>query len=186
MMKSFEDISGEIEDLEEGGGIDRYCISIKNPLQFALTIDYLSTGFTFRQSSQILQMTKERTGHALLGCLSDVKAANYARFACAINLQKISELIQISWTFSIALDMTTHMGISYLDIRIRFHLKAFGIVNVHFLAIPVFDRHTGEKIFLTAAKAFNSVCNDWCNIIVGCSSDGEGKMTGRVSDKKIA
>ena len=48
--------------------------------------------------------------------------ANYARFAVTLNLQKIAEMLEQSWTFSIALDMSTHMSTSYLNIRLRLHL----------------------------------------------------------------
>ena len=49
--------------------------------------------------------------------------------------------------------MSTHIGTSYLDIRIRLHLENAGIINLHLLAIPVYDRHTGQVIFEVASKA---------------------------------
>ena len=89
--------------------------------------------------------------------------------------------MQKSWAFSLALDMSTHMSISYLDIRLRLYLLSYGIINVHFLAISVYERHTGEVIFLTATEALDAMCPEWRDIIVGGSSDGESKMTGCVS-----
>ena len=79
-----------------------------------------------------LLSTKDLTGSASIGCVSDATVAKYARFAVAINLQKIAQLLEQSWKFSIALNMSTHMSTSYLDIRFRLHLLKYGILNVHF------------------------------------------------------
>ena len=73
------------------------------------------------------------------------------------------------------------MSTSYLDIRIRLHLKEAGIINAHLLAVPVYVRHTAQAIFNTATKALDVLCPSWRDIIVGISTDGERKMTGRVS-----
>ena len=55
-----------------------------------------------------MRTTKEKTGLAAIGSCRDSTIAKYARFACAVNLQKISELLQETWTFAVALDMSTH------------------------------------------------------------------------------
>jgi hypothetical protein len=181
MMRSFEDFAGDTEELQEGEGVDRFCIVIKNPVQFSLTVDYLSVGCSFRQAARIMISTKERTGLAAIGTCSDLTVAKYARYACAINLQKISELLDSAWTFAVALDMSTHMSTSYLDIRIRLHLNGPGIINMHLLAIPIFERHTGLVMFQTASRALDVLCPTWRDIIIGISTDGERKMTGHVS-----
>ena len=67
------------------------------------------------------------------------------------------------------------MSTSYLDIRLRLHLLKYGILNVHFLVIPVYGRHTGEVIFSTACEALDAVLPQWIDIIIGTTSDGEKK-----------
>ena len=71
------------------------------------------------------------------------------------------------------------MATAYLDVRIRLHNNN-DIVDLHFLAIPMVERHTSEAIFDTAAKAFGVVCGPWRDILIGVSTDGERKMTGRI------
>jgi len=73
------------------------------------------------------------------------------------------------------------MSTSYLDIRIRLHLENAGIVNLHLLAIPAFDRHTGQVTFEVASKALDVLCESWRDMLIGISTDGEKKTTGRVS-----
>jgi hypothetical protein len=41
----------------------------------------------------------------------------------------------------------------------------------------VHQRHTGETIFNTFAKAMDALFPDWRETITGASSDGEKKMT---------
>ena len=47
MMRPFEDFADAVEELEEGKGVDRYCIVIKNPAQFSLAIGYLKASCSF-------------------------------------------------------------------------------------------------------------------------------------------
>lgn len=181
MMKGFEDFADSSEQLADGEGGDRFRVVIKNPVQFNLAIDYLRVGCSFRQASRIMHAVKERTGLAAVGACSDATISKYARYACAINLQKISEVLADAWTFAIALDMSTHMSTSYLDIRIRLHLNRSGILNWHILAVPIYERHTAEAIFEALVKLLDVLCPDWRAVIVGISTDGERKMTGRTN-----
>ena len=181
MMACFQDVADERESLQDGHGQDRFRVIVKKQLQFSLAIDYLYAGLSFRQAARVLQLTKERSGLASIGACSDSTISKYARIACAVNLQNISELLEKAWTFSVALDMSTHMSTSYLDIRLRFHLAACGIINVHFLAIPVYEKHTAAVIFDTASKALDVICPSWRDTIIGVSTDGERKMTGHIS-----
>ena len=70
-------------------------------------------------------------------------------------------MIEEAWKFLVALDMSTHMRTSYLDIRIRLNLNRHGIVIVHLLDIPVYKRHTSAVIFDTAAKDLDVLCPLW-------------------------
>uniref|UniRef100_A0AAV1UCJ2 Uncharacterized protein n=1 Tax=Peronospora matthiolae TaxID=2874970 RepID=A0AAV1UCJ2_9STRA len=116
MMQPFLDIADGSENLENGEGVDYYHVYVKNFLQFDLSVGHLAAAYALRQSSCILLSMSELTGFTKIGCASDATVAKYARFAVAIDLQKIAELLEQSWTFSIALDKTTHMSTSYLDI----------------------------------------------------------------------
>ena len=105
-------------------------------------------------ASRILPMTKENTGLASLGSVFEGKVAAFARFVFALNLQSLQNLLARVWTFSVAMDMSTYMANSYLDIRIRFPWKG-SVLNFHLFAIPMFSRRTSEEIFLHAAKALD-------------------------------
>ena len=62
MMHPFLDFADAVKELEEGKGVDRYCIVIKNPAQFSLAIGYLKASCSFWQTSCVMMMTKEKTG----------------------------------------------------------------------------------------------------------------------------
>ncbi|BFI14114.1 hypothetical protein MPTK1_5g00010 [Marchantia polymorpha subsp. ruderalis] len=155
----------------------RYRIHLKNLAQFYLISDYLSVGASFRMVSRILAMTKESTSLASLVSVSEGKVDAFARYVCALNLQSLKDLLARVWTFFVAMDMSIHMATSYLNIRIRLHRKS-SILNFHLLAIPMFSRHTGEQIFLHAAKALDVLALSWKKLILSISTDGERKMTG--------
>ena len=115
-------------------------------------------GLSFRKASRLLQHTKECSRLASIGACSDSTISKYARIACAINLQKVYNLLEEAWTFPVALDMSTHMSTPYLNIRICMHLNRHVIFNVHLIAVPVYERHTDAVIFDTAAKALDVLC----------------------------
>lgn len=77
---------------------------------------------------------------------------------------------------SAVLHMLTHMNTSYLDKRIHLHLLKFCIVNLHVVAVPMYQRHTAQVIFDTTARALDVPCPSWRNIVIGVSTDGETKM----------
>ena len=179
-LANFENVIEPAEDEQDSDlQTDGYRVILKNPAQFQLVVDYISVGASFRMASRILQMTGDRTGLASIGSANEGKVTAYIRIACALNLQKISEVMGSSWTFSLAMDMSTHMETSYLDIRVRLFTGG-AIHNFHLIAIPMFSRHTGEEIFVHAAKALDVICPNWRDILVSVSTDGERKMTGRV------
>ncbi|KAG6616930.1 ABC transporter C family member 5 [Phytophthora cinnamomi] len=113
-----------------------YVLNIVNPVQFHLIVDYLSIGMSFRMALATLTKTRHRTGLASLGSCTPELPAKYAGFACMINLQKLNSLMAAEWTFAIALDMSTHLSVSYLDIRVRLYFNG-RLLNFHLLAIPI-------------------------------------------------
>ena len=76
--------------------------------------------------------------------------------------------------------MSTHMSPLYLGILIRLHLNSYYIANVHLISVPMYERHTAAMIFDTAAKALDVLCPSWKDSIVGVSTYGKRKMTGRI------
>ena len=101
-----------------------------------------------------MQSTKTLTGLGTLGFCQDTNVAKYARLCVAINLQKVALVLRKVWAFSAAADIATHMGTSYLDVRVRL-CWSMAVLNIHLLSIPMHDRHTGEIMFDTMAKCLD-------------------------------
>ena len=106
---------------------------------------------------------------------------NYVRMVCAINLHRIKGLVNNSWALSVAIDAATHHSTSYLDVRVRLFVpgKASHLQNFHLVALPIFDRHTGEVMYGMIFKLLNVICPDWKVKLIGVSSDGAANMTGQ-------
>ncbi|UIZ27025.1 hypothetical protein KXD40_002423 [Peronospora effusa] len=174
MMQTFVIISEGSKDLKMEKGVDCYRIDIKNFLQQNLILlsNILAAACTFRQSSRVLLFTKVLTGLDSIGCASDATVAKCDRVVKAV------------------LDVLYCTG--YVDTHEHFvsrHLSPFIYYSVWYsqcplLAIPVYavyERHTGEVIFSTACEALDATLPQWRDIIIGTSSDGENKMSGRFS-----
>ncbi len=125
--------------------------------------------------------TKEQTVLAVIGNINVASVCRSARFICALSLQKISEMLMSRrvWAFSIALDMSSHKGVSYTDIRLRLCWHG-EILNLHLVSFPVFRRHTGENMFNVSANFLDNICEEWRNSLIGVATDGARSMTGRI------
>ena len=89
MLAAFTDIADADEIQEYDGKLqtDRYGIKIINPIQFNLTIEYLTVDVTFRQFKSIIRATKEQAGLASIGSTNKATVCQYTRFVCALRLK---------------------------------------------------------------------------------------------------
>lgn len=158
------------------GAISWYLIRISNPNQFALVVSYLVAGLSSRQSSVVLYATKTLLGVSMRKC-SDSMVSTNARFLCALNLQRMSDLLSKSQMFSIALDMSTHLSVSYCHVRVRLWWR-FDVHEFHLISISMHDQHTRFAIFNVTVKFLDAMCSNWSDSIVDVSTDGEKNMTG--------
>lgn len=133
--------------------VNTYVVMLKAPRRFALCVKYIACGASFRRASRLMDYTKMESGISFYGGCTAVVASNYARVVCAHSLQIISDIIAKTWCFSIALDGSTHKGTAYLDTRIRFFWEG-SMHNFHLMAIPLFERHTGENMLSVLFQFF--------------------------------
>jgi hypothetical protein len=156
LLESFVLTLDSSEDAADAGDVSRYAITVTNTKQFQLVVQYSAVGLSFRQVTQVIMETKEVLDIESIGSCSEGIVSRYARFICAMNLQCIAELLRQCWAFSVAFDMATHMATLYCDVRIRICHKST-VHDFHLLSIPVHERHTGEIIFNTFAKAMDAL-----------------------------
>jgi hypothetical protein len=140
----------EEEEEEESNASYPYSVTIpkSKTTVFQLFVRYVSCGASFRLASNILSCMYDVLHNPFLRACSRHDVANYIRVVCAVNLQRIPRYLRRAWAFSIALDSATHQNTSYLDVRFRIFMSAFyNIVNLHAVALPMFNWHTGEVMF---------------------------------------
>ena len=87
-------------------------------------------------------------------------------------------------TFSLALDMSTHMSTSYLDIQTQFFYGS-NVHNFHLVVVPLFTCHTGEQMYLHVEKILDILCPEWQSIMLSITIGGEIKMTGHISKELL-
>lgn len=155
-----------------------FTITIKKPSEFYLTVDFISHGLSFRQVQAVLDSLHKR--RKISSIIYRENISNIARIVCALNLQRISSLLNnhTMWAFSLACDGSTHRGQSYLDNRIRVYFNG-KLYNLHLLAIPMFERHTADNVVNLISRLLNILCPAWRIKLIGLGSDGEAKMTGQ-------
>lgn len=161
---------------DQGG---TYLVEVKTLKRFQLAVKLVALGDSFRSVSRQLGVIREETGMAEFGGASDVTISNYVRIVCAASLQSLSEIWAKSWAVSISFDCSTHQTRSYVDIRIRVFLNG-DLQNLHLIALPMFDRHTGEIITALLERLFDALFKDWKTSLIGLTTDGDRTMTGRV------
>jgi hypothetical protein len=119
-------------------------VTVSKVLTFSLVIYYIGAGLSFRQASQNLSSTADRTGLAKLKGVRENKVAKFFRTVVRVNLHVLSDLLKNreSCAFSLAFDGATEQGRSLLDLRVRLCLRG-DIKNLKLLAIPLPESDTG-------------------------------------------
>jgi hypothetical protein len=120
---------------------------------------------------------KEETGMGSLGSVTDYEVGQLCRIVCAVNLQYLKELFKKLWAFSIGLDAGNNAGSSYLDIRMQCFFKG-NLQNLHLLAIPMRERHTGEYQYNLVVSLLDVLAPNWRHQLIGIATDGASTMTG--------
>ena len=192
LMDEQDDFDSEEDDIVNGGNVnsklveifclseneDYYEASWNNRLQFELIVSYISMSMSFRQCSRALEEVKVKCGLGAVGCVNREKISTCVHYVCAYNLQTIKTVLENVWEFSIAVVGGTKSTVPYLDIRIRFVVSA-KLINIHLIALPCFERHTEENMFILLAKFLDALYKDWRTKLLSVCSDGASNMTGR-------
>ncbi len=177
-MKLF--ILNEVDEDEDDSHL--YTVTIKNIMRFNLAMDHVGSGMSFRQTASAIQHAKEHTKTAKLASITDLMVVQYVRIMVSSTLQQIADCLDDKsvWAMSMASDGSTHRGQSFFNLRIRICFRG-RLLNLHLVAIPMFDRHTGN-IFNMLVKFFDALYGKWRAKLIGMSSDGENTMTGHHTD----
>ncbi|KAE9339884.1 hypothetical protein PF008_g11365 [Phytophthora fragariae] len=149
-------------------------------MRFTLSVKHLRVGLSFRQTAAVIQQQYNVTGNSKLYGMTDAMTGTYARILVAYSFQRISNLIADPnmWGFAFACDITTHTDRSFIDQRVRVAVDSV-LVNLHLLAIPMFDRHTAVVQVRLIVRVLDILSANWRDKLIGISSDGENTMTGR-------
>jgi hypothetical protein len=81
------------------------------------------------------------------------------------------------WAMSLAGDGNTHRGQSFFDLRLHVYYRG-NLVNLHLVAMLMFERHTTFNIFNMISKFMDALYSKWRAKLIGMSTDGENTMTG--------
>jgi len=82
------------------------------------------------------------------------------------------------WAMSLAGDDSTHRGQSFFDLCVRICFRGW-LLNLHLVAISMFDRHMAGNIFNMLVKFLDAMYGKWRTKLISMSSDGENTMIGR-------
>ncbi|CAI5741065.1 unnamed protein product [Hyaloperonospora brassicae] len=165
-------------------GAASYTVNIKNPMRYHLVIDHVGVGISFRQTAISIGHAENRAQLPKLAGINDLIVGKFIRVQVAIALKRIADMLSNDdqvWALSLAGDVSTHLGHSLFDLRLRLYWHG-RLLNLHLVALPMFDRHTAENMFNMIAKLMDALFPNWRDNLIGVSSDGENTMTGRHRD----
>jgi hypothetical protein len=156
-----------------------YTVMIKNVLQFKLAMDYVSIGMSFRQTAEAIQKAKDRKKTTKLTSINDAIVDQYRHVLLVVALSKIATILddESVWAMSLVGDESMHCGQLFFDLRLQvcYHGE---LVNLHLVAILMFEHHLELNIFNMIAKVMDALYVKWRAKLIGMSSDGENTMMG--------
>jgi len=171
-------ILNEVDEDEDD--LHSYIVTIKNIMRFNLAMDHVGSSMSFRQTASAIQHAKERTKTAKLAGIINLMVGQYVRVLVGSTLQQIVDCLNDEFVsaMSLAGDGSTHRGQSFFDLRVCICFCG-RLLNLHLVAIPMFDRHTAGNIFNMMVKFLDALYDKWRAKLIGMSSDSENTMTGR-------
>jgi hypothetical protein len=128
-----------------------------------LTMDHISIDMSFRQMMATIQHAKDRTKIAKLNGMNNLIVGQYTRVLVVVALQQITNMVdhESVWAMSLAGDGNTHHDQLFFDL----HMRVFycgNLVNLHLVAMPMFEQHTTLNIFNMISKFMDVLYNKWC------------------------
>jgi hypothetical protein len=156
-----------------------YMAKVSNAILYNLTLQHTSVGLSFRQTSSVIGQHKDVFGNGKLVGLNDHELGKMVRVNVSTNLQVLSDILNHHdvWAFSLVGDGSTHQGMSFFDVRVRFCVSG-RLFNIHLVLVPFYDRHSAVNICKMICKLFNQLCSFWRHKLLLVSTDGENTMTG--------
>uniref|UniRef100_M4BFK2 DUF659 domain-containing protein n=1 Tax=Hyaloperonospora arabidopsidis (strain Emoy2) TaxID=559515 RepID=M4BFK2_HYAAE len=159
---------------------EKYFITIKNVIRYELALDHVVSSMSFRQAAMAIEHAKRRTQTPKLAGINSLMVGQFISALVASNLRRIADFVGDAsvWAYSFACDGSTHCGQSFFNMRLRFCHRGV-LVNLHLVAIPMFDRHTSQIIFDTVCKFMDALYGSWHGKLLCIASDGERAITCR-------
>jgi hypothetical protein len=70
---------------------------------------------------------------------------------------------------------STHYGQFFFDLCLRTYYYG-DLMNIHLVAVPMFERHTAENMFNTVIKFLDALYGRWRDKLIRMSSDRKNTM----------
>ncbi|KAL3660498.1 hypothetical protein V7S43_014643 [Phytophthora oleae] len=165
----------------------RYRAVVKSPVQFQQFVDYLSTSGSLVNTSKMLYATSQPT---MAGPFFDerqppINVAQYARFLCAVNFQKLTDVAKSSGVYSICLQVVPIAPASFFEAQVEYclqlQLRVFvdgQVMSFHVLSIPLNKRRRSDAdgssgVFEIAETALNVIVPRWKAVMIAVVSDSD-------------
>ncbi|KAG6955514.1 hypothetical protein JG688_00011913, partial [Phytophthora aleatoria] len=195
-VADFEDMVNSTEGVAVDMLIARYRIVIKDPIQFQQFVDYLSISGSLSNTARMLHASSQP---APLGPFFDdrqlapINVAQYARFLCAINFQRITDIAKSSGAFSIGLKVAPIAPALFFEAQVEYclhlQLRVFvdgEVTSFHVLSIPLNKRRRSDAdgssgVFEIAETALNAIAPRWKDAMLAVICDSDG-ITAQESD----
>jgi Tfp pilus assembly protein PilN len=138
-------------------------MTIKNVMRFELTMDHISIDMLFGQMMATIQHAKDRTKIAKLNGMNNSIVRQYTHVLVVVALQQITNMVdhESVWAMSLASDGNTHHDQLFFNLHMRVCYRG-NLVNLHLVAMPMFEQHTTLNIFNMISKFMDTLYNKWC------------------------
>lgn len=175
-LESFKLHEWSDDDVSSG---EKYWAVVGTLKTFPLLVKTNALGASFRMAAQNVPLVCSESGPSFHCGQSDIEAFNYTRAACVALSQITAEALCKTCGFSTALDCSTFLELSYLDVHSRLFFND-KMHNFHVSPLSLFDRHTGRIVFEGLVEFSDAQLSEWSKFLVNVSSEGHRSTTGRV------
>ncbi|KAL3672160.1 hypothetical protein V7S43_002823 [Phytophthora oleae] len=170
-----EDLELDVDENEA-----MYIVRVDAKLEMDTCVKFVGGGVSFKQTAELYEdmmggILALEVANGDCTPVTKTRVMNLCRVVCAVNLQKLKNVLKRAeiWAFALEMEFCNCAGSSFIDVRVRFEHSG-EIYSVHLVGIVDMDGDRTKESADVVMKYLDVVVPDWKTKLIGISSMNGG------------
>ncbi|KAK1932012.1 hypothetical protein P3T76_012512 [Phytophthora citrophthora] len=176
-----QEIEMETDDEDRELDVDenesRYTVRVDSKLEMDTCVKFVGGGVSFKQAAELYEGMAGDV--SALEEATETRVMNLCRVVCAVNLQKLRNVLKKAevWAFALELEFCMCAGSSFIDVRVRFEHSG-EVYSGHLVGIVDLSGDRTKENTELVMKYLDVVVPNWKRKLIGisCMNDDKSRI----------